>query len=51
MQVQILEFKYDTANPDEVETDLNNFLEHHEIIDVQVTRWEDQLLVFAFLEE
>jgi hypothetical protein len=51
MEVQVLEYDYGTANVDEIETQLNNYLTHHDIQDVQVTQSGSRLLVFCFYQE
>lgn len=51
MEVQVLEFDYDSANVDDIEARLNNYFTHHEIQDVQVTQSDSRLLVFCFYEE
>jgi len=48
MEVQILEFTYDSTSPQDVEEQINNYLRHHDVEEVKVTQWEDQLLVFVF---
>jgi hypothetical protein len=51
MEVQVLEYDYDTANVDDIEAQLNNYLTHHDIKDVQVTQSGSRLLVFCFSQE
>jgi len=51
MEVQVLEFDYNAANVQDIESQINNYFEHHEVEDVQVTQWENQLLVFCFNRE
>jgi hypothetical protein len=51
MEVQVLEYDYDAANVDDIEAQLNNYLAHHDVQDVQVTRSGSQLLVFCFSQE
>lgn len=51
MQVSIMEFDYDAVKVDEIEAQMNSFLKHHDVQDVQVGRWEDQFVVLFFLPE
>lgn len=51
MEVQIQEFSYEATNVSELENQINNYLRHHDVADVQVQRWEDQLLVFFFIND
>lgn len=51
MQVQVLELTYDNKNIKQIENQLNNYLSHHEVTDVQIVRAEDQILAFCFAEE
>ena len=51
MQVQILEFDYDTSNVGDIEAQINNYLTHHDVTDVQVVQEDSHLLVFFFSNE
>lgn len=51
MQVSIMEFDYDAVKVDEIEAQMNSFMKHHDVQDVQVGRWEDQFVVLFFLPE
>lgn len=51
MEVQILEFTYDRTSPSDVEEQINNYIKHHEVEEVKITQWEDQLLVFVFSKD
>lgn len=51
MQVSIMEFDYDSMKVDEIENRMNGFLEHHEVHDIEVGRWEDQFVVLFFLPD
>ena len=51
MQVQVLEFSYDAVNVDEMESQMDAFLAHHDVRDLKITQWQDQLLVFFLYED
>jgi hypothetical protein len=50
-QVQVLEFSYDAVNVDDIEASINAFLGQHDVEEVKITQWEDQLLVFFLYDE
>ena len=51
MEVQVLEFTYEGTNASDIEEQINNYLRHHDVQEIKVTQWEEQLLVFFFSEE
>jgi hypothetical protein len=50
MQVQVMEFKYNGTNGEEIESRLNDFLEHYDVIDVNVACSGNDMAVFVFYE-
>jgi len=51
MQVRVMEFNYEGINAGEIETQMASFMEHQDVVNVNITQWEEQLLVFFFYEE
>lgn len=51
MQVQVLEFTYDGTNGAEIETRLNEFLKHYDVVEVTTAYSDGNLAVFIFYEE
>jgi hypothetical protein len=51
MQVDVLDFDYDTTKIAELESRINASLDHHEADDIEFVRWQDDLLVFLVTEE
>ncbi|WP_251342727.1 hypothetical protein [Haloplanus halophilus] len=50
MQVQVLEFQYESTSIEEMESQINAYLDHHEVSDVQFSRWEDTMVAFFVTE-
>lgn len=50
MQVQVMEFKYNGTNGEEIESRLNDFLKHYDVIDVNVACSGNDMAVFVFYE-
>lgn len=51
MEVQVIEFTYEGTNVNDIETQINNYLSHHDVEEVKITKWEDELLVFFFTDD
>lgn len=51
MNVRVLSLSYQGVNPTEIESELNSTLDYYDVQDVQIVRWEDELLAFLFYEE
>jgi hypothetical protein len=51
MQVQVLEFQYESTSIEEMESQINTYLDHHDVTDVQFSRWEDTMVAFFVTED
>jgi hypothetical protein len=51
MQVQILEFQYESTSIEEMESQMNAYLDHHDVTDIQFSRWEDTMVAFFITED
>jgi phage-related protein len=51
MQVQVLEFHYESTSIEDMESRINTYLDHHDVVDVQFSRWEDTMVAFFITED
>jgi hypothetical protein len=51
MQVNVLDFDYDATETAELESQINAYLDHHEVDDIEFARWENNLAVFFVTDE
>ena len=51
MQTQILEFNLDSDSLEEIQEQIDSFHEHYEVADIEITQWEDRVLVFLTCED
>jgi hypothetical protein len=51
MQVQVLEFQYESTSIEEMESQMNAYLDHHDVTDIQFSRWEDTMVAFFITED
>lgn len=51
MHTQILEFSLGTDSIEEIQEQIDSFHEHYDVTDIEITQWEDRILVFLICED